>query len=61
MHDPVKRVVINPEVCEGCGDCSLQSNCVSIEPLKLSSRKDESISQHAIRTTHASKDFALHL
>ncbi len=27
------RVMINPLVCEGCGDCSRASNCVSVEPL----------------------------
>lgn len=32
--NPMRRVVINPRVCEGCGDCSRQSNCLSIEPLK---------------------------
>src|SRR3989442_4517509 len=32
--DPDKRVFINPDVCEGCGDCSVQSNCVSIQPLE---------------------------
>ncbi|RJL06717.1 indolepyruvate ferredoxin oxidoreductase family protein [Paracoccus aestuarii] len=31
--DPDRRIWINPEVCEGCGDCSVQSNCVSIVPL----------------------------
>ena len=30
--DPDKRVFINSEVCEGCGDCGLQSNCVAILP-----------------------------
>ncbi len=32
--DPKKRVFINPEVCEGCGDCSVQSTCMSIFPLQ---------------------------
>ncbi|MDO8768659.1 MAG: indolepyruvate ferredoxin oxidoreductase family protein [Burkholderiaceae bacterium] len=34
LVDPPKRVVINEEVCEGCGDCGAQSNCVSILPLE---------------------------
>src|SRR5690606_40485295 len=33
MEDPPVRLMINPAVCEGCGDCSTQSNCVSVEPL----------------------------
>ncbi len=32
--DPDRRVVINELVCEGCGDCSVQSNCISIEPVE---------------------------
>jgi indolepyruvate ferredoxin oxidoreductase len=32
--DPDKRLYINPAVCEGCGDCSKQSNCMSITPLE---------------------------
>jgi len=31
--DPPKRVVINPAVCEGCGDCGIKSNCVAVKPL----------------------------
>jgi indolepyruvate ferredoxin oxidoreductase len=30
--DPDKRLFINEAVCEGCGDCSVQSTCVSVEP-----------------------------
>src|SRR3979490_1871323 len=34
LEDPARRVLINPAVCEGCGDCSVQSNCISVEPLE---------------------------
>ena len=33
MQDPDRYVVINQEVCEGCGDCSVASNCLSVEPV----------------------------
>ncbi|EBA18630.1 indolepyruvate ferredoxin oxidoreductase [Roseobacter sp. SK209-2-6] len=36
MEASTKRVIINPEVCEGCGDCGIQSNCVAIAPLSTS-------------------------
>ena len=32
--DPNKRVFINTDVCEGCGDCGVQSNCVSLVPVE---------------------------
>ena len=38
MEDPPRRVLINPAVCEGCGDCSVQSNCISVEPLETEIR-----------------------
>ena len=34
MDDPKRFAVINPAVCEGCGDCSIESNCLSVEPLE---------------------------
>ena len=34
VADPDVRVVINDAVCEGCGDCSVQSNCVAVAPLE---------------------------
>ena len=34
LEDPKRYAMINPLVCEGCGDCSVESNCLSIEPLE---------------------------
>lgn len=45
MDDPDKRVFINPEVCEGCGDCSVQSNCISILPLETEFGRKRKIDQ----------------
>ena len=40
-----RRVFIHPEVCEGCGDCSEQSNCVAIEPLDTEFGRKRAIHQ----------------
>ncbi|MDB5619574.1 indolepyruvate ferredoxin oxidoreductase family protein, partial [Tardiphaga sp.] len=45
LEDPQRRVLINPAVCEGCGDCSVQSNCISVEPLETAMGRKRTINQ----------------
>ncbi len=51
--DPDRRVLILPEICEGCGDCSVQSNCVAVVPLETELGRKRAIDQ-----SNCNKDFS---
>ena len=53
LNDPNERLFIHPEVCEGCGDCGVQSNCIAIEPLETALGRKRRINQ-----TVCNKDYS---
>jgi indolepyruvate ferredoxin oxidoreductase len=53
LPDPAERLFIHPEVCEGCGDCGVQSNCIAVEPLETALGRKRRINQSV-----CNKDFS---
>jgi indolepyruvate ferredoxin oxidoreductase len=56
MAQAPRRVFINPLVCEGCGDCSRASNCVSIEPLETEFGRKRKIDQSTCNQDYSCLD-----
>jgi indolepyruvate ferredoxin oxidoreductase len=53
MPDPAVRAFINEHVCEGCGDCGVQSNCLAVVPVETPLGRKRAIDQSA-----CNKDFS---
>jgi indolepyruvate ferredoxin oxidoreductase len=50
LADTTERLFIHPEVCEGCGDCGVQSNCIAVEPEETALGRKRRINQSVCNT-----------
>jgi indolepyruvate ferredoxin oxidoreductase len=56
MPTPKRRMWIHEEVCEGCGDCGIQSNCVAVVPVETSLGRKRAIDQSACNMDYSCAD-----